>query len=224
MNPVLRHIVMPGTILLLAACTSMQLKHMKELQANNQFEEIVAVDSECSSDAETCRQINAIRGSAYLTLAMREAQPDAKCPMPTQTARSNMENAVRAYAFASGAAAKGSEDENNLLANQALALTCTAPFHLPDEAVLMTRQAVANLDALPPSPDHALAASSAILGLAQRTDLPAPARCTAAHDARKRALYGLNGQIPASGETAIRLQQTVSAATAGAPGLPTTCP
>lgn len=224
MNRVFRHITMAGMPLLLAACTSTgQLDHMKELQKDNKFDEIVAGNSACSSSTETCHQINAIRGRAYLELSLREAQPGAHCPMPTQTARSNMENAVQAYALATGAAIKGSSDESNLLENQALALTCSAPFHLPDEAVAMTHLAVANLDALPPSPTHALATSNAILGLAQRTDLADSDRCTAARDARTRALNGLNGQIPASGETAIRLQQTVSAATTGAPGLPT-CP
>ena len=154
---------------------------------------------------------------------MNESQPGAHCPMPTPSARANIDNAVHDYALASSAAARGSEDETHLLENQALALTCSAPFKQPAEAVAMTREAVAKLDLLPPNQSRALTASNAFLSLAQRTDLPQADRCQAARDARIRALGGLNGQPPATGEIAIRLHQTVNAAAIGGPGLPSTC-
>lgn len=236
MNSTLRSIALLCSVLLLAACASValpgataQLDRMKTLQAQEKFDAIAAEEpnSDCLArpfGAEACPQIHAIRGRAYLTLAIREAQSGARCPMPTQTARANMEKAIAAYALAAGAAPAGSEDAANIVENQALALTCAAPFHRPDEAVAMTRKAVASLDSLTPSPGRALAASSAMLSIAQRTELSAADRCAAARDAATRALRGIAGPPAATGETAKRLQQTVNASAAGAPGLPTTCP
>ncbi|WP_341678842.1 hypothetical protein [Niveibacterium sp. SC-1] len=237
MKSTLRSVALSGAVLLLAACAgggvglpgaTAQLDRLKTLQAQEKFDAIAAEEpnSDCLArpfGADACPQIHAIRGRAYLTLAMREAQPGAHCPMPTQTARANMEKAIAAYGLASGAAAAGSEDATSMAENQALALTCAAPFHRPDEAVAMTRKAVTGLDAMPPSPGRALMASSAMLSIAQRTELPAADRCAAARDAAARAHRGLTGPPAATGETAKRLQQTANAAAAGAPGLPTTC-
>lgn len=223
-----RFLRLASLLCLLTACATMQLAHMKQLQSTRQYEAIIAETpvascNDPSQSREVCRQFYAIRGHAYLKLAMNESQPGAHCPMPTPSARANIDNAVHDYALASSAAARGSEDETHLLENQALALTCSAPFKQPTEAVAMTREAVAKLDLLPPNPSRALTASNAFLSLAQRTDLPQADRCQAARDARIRALGGLNGQPPATGEIAIRLHQTVNAAAIGGPGLPSTC-
>jgi|GEM_PF-1883716 len=235
MTSILRISILLGSLFLLVACASVplpgataQLDRLKSLQSQEKFEDIAKEEpnSDCLArpfGAEACPQIHAIRGRAYLTLAMREAQPGARCPMPTQTARANMEHAIGAYGLAAGAAPAGSEDAANLAENQALALTCAAPFHRPDEAVAMVRKAVAGLDALPPSPGRALTASSAMLSIAQRSELLAPERCAAARDAAARARRGIAGPPAASGETAKRLQETANAAAPGAPGLPTTC-
>lgn len=223
-----RYINLASLLCLLTACATMQLAHMKQLQNNGRYDAIIAETpatscNDPSQSSEVCRQFYAIRGHAYLKLAMNESQAGARCPMPTPSARANMDNAVNDYALASSAAARGSEDETHLIENQVLALTCSAPFKQPAEAVAMTREAVAKLDLLPPNPSRALTTSNAFLSLAQRTDLPQAERCQAARDARIRALGGLKGQPPATGEIAIRLQQTVNAAAIGGPGLPSTC-
>ncbi len=231
----LRSIALVSFIFLIAACASValpgataQLDRMKTLQAQEKFDAIAAEEpsSDCLTrpfGAEACPQIHAIRGRAYLTLAMREAKPGARCPLPTQIARANMDNSVAAYALAAGAAPAGSEEATNMMENQALALTCAAPFHRPDEAAAMTRKAVSGLDSLPPSPDRALAASSAMLSIAQRNELPTADRCAAALDAAARARRGIAGPPVATGETAKRLQQIATASAKGAPSLPNNC-
>ncbi|WMJ65284.1 hypothetical protein RBI80_24780 [Klebsiella variicola] len=131
-----RYINLASLLCLLTACATMQLAHMKQLQNNEQYDAIIAETpatscNDPSQSSEVCRQFYAIRGHAYLKLAMNESQAGARCPMPTPSARANMDNAVNDYALASSAAARGSEDETHLIENQVLALTCSAPLSNP---------------------------------------------------------------------------------------------
>ncbi|HCJ1280268.1 TPA: hypothetical protein NQO07_005468, partial [Klebsiella pneumoniae] len=100
-----RFLRLASLLCLLTACATMQLAHMKQLQSTRQYEAIIAETpaascNDPSQSREVCRQFYAIRGHAYLKLAMNESQPGAHCPMPTPSARANIDNAVHDYALA----------------------------------------------------------------------------------------------------------------------------
>lgn len=91
-----RYINLASLLCLLTACATMQLAHMKQLQNNGRYDAIIAETpatscNDPSQSSEVCRQFYAIRGHAYLKLAMNESQAGARCPMPTPSARANMD-------------------------------------------------------------------------------------------------------------------------------------
>ncbi|VTM45347.1 Uncharacterised protein [Klebsiella quasipneumoniae] len=80
-----RFLRLASLLCLLTACATMQLAHMKQLQSTRQYEAIIAETpvascNDPSQSREVCRQFYAIRGHAYLKLAMNESQPGAHCP------------------------------------------------------------------------------------------------------------------------------------------------
>lgn len=72
-----RFLRLASLLCLLTACATMQLAHMKQLQSTRQYEAIIAETpvascNDPSQSREVCRQFYAIRGHAYLKLAMNE--------------------------------------------------------------------------------------------------------------------------------------------------------
>jgi hypothetical protein len=192
-----------------------ELDRLKALQTEGKLKEITArpTPAECEtipSGSDSCPQINAIRGRAFLTLAMEQRSLNSSCPLPTPAALSNLDQAVASYALASGAAPLGSADAANVAENRMLAVACAAPFAPPTGARAMVNEALEALDAVPVTASGSLHGASAALNLAQRADLPSTERCAAARNAAARAQRGLD--LPADAAARRGLTGTMNAA------------
>ena len=187
--------------LVLSGCalapTTNELSDYKKWEAANNLAAIAShsIDASCAAankGTAECAQLAEIQGRACFTLAKGEATAQGACP--PSAARDQLQCAFTDFDAARAGKQFPPDQLDQFTLMRAHALYCHASMVSPADGLAEIREAQRELDTLKENPERDHLAASAALYEALSNQLSAAERCSAARNAVKLAVRGLQNQ------------------------------